>query len=79
MVIDTGGRLSSRKFLVPPQQLRESAKHKDDFAVDLDKKQIESFPAYQESDVGPQERWQDYEDRYQAAWMRSSVQHRKKR
>ena len=77
VVIDTGGWLSSKKFLVPPQQLRQAARHKDDFFVDLDKKQIESFPQYQESDVSSQDRWQNYEDRYQAAWMAGPVQHRK--
>jgi sporulation protein YlmC with PRC-barrel domain len=77
VVIDTGGWLSSKKFLVPPQQLRQSAKHKDDFAIDLDKKQIERFPPYNESDVSAQDRWRDYEDRYQAAWMSGPVQHRK--
>lgn len=77
VVIDTGGWLSSKKFLVPPQQLRESAKHKNDFAIDLDKKQIENFPPYRESDVGSDDRWKDYEDRYQAAWMSGPVQHRK--
>src|SRR5579885_3220944 len=69
VVIDTGGWLSSKKFLVPPQQLRQSAKHKDDFSIDLDKKQIEHFPSYDESDVSSQDRWRDYEDRNQAAWM----------
>jgi len=77
VVIDTGGWLSSKKFLVPPQQLRQSPKHKDDFAIDLDKQQIENFPPYNESDVGSQDRWRDYEDRYQAAWMSGPVQHRK--
>jgi sporulation protein YlmC with PRC-barrel domain len=77
VVIDTGGWLSTKKFLVPPQQLRESAKHKNDFAIDLDKKQIESFPPYRESDVGSEDRWRDYEDRYQAAWIGGPVQHRK--
>jgi sporulation protein YlmC with PRC-barrel domain len=77
VVIDTGGWLSSKKFLVPPQQLRESAKHKNDFAIDLDRRQIETFPPYRESDVGSEGRWKDYEDRYQAAWMSGPVQHRK--
>jgi hypothetical protein len=77
VVIDTGGWLSSKKFLVPPQQLRQPPRHKDDFAVDLDKSQIENFPPYQEADVSSQGRWRDYEDRYQAAWMGGPVQHRK--
>lgn len=77
VVIDTGGWLSSKKFLVPPQQLRQSAKHKNDFAINLDKKQIENFPPYNEKDVTSEDRWRDYESRYQAAWMSGPVQHRK--
>ncbi len=77
VVIDTGGWLSSKKFLVPPQQLRQTAKHSGDFAVDLDKKQIESFPPYEQSDVKSEEHWRDYENRYQAAWVGGPVQHRK--
>jgi len=76
-VIDTGGWLSSHKFLVPPERFRPSAKHKDDFSVDLDKKQIESFPPYNESDVGSEDRWRDYEKRYKTAWRTDPVQHRK--
>jgi PRC-barrel domain len=77
VVIDTGGWLSSHKFLVPPQQLRPSARHKDDFVVDLDKKQIEKFPPYHEADVLSEQRWRDYENLYQASWMTDPVQHRK--
>ena len=76
IVVDTGWWLSSRKFLVPPQQLHQSARHKDDFAADLDKKQIESFPPYAESDIHSEDRWRDYENRYHAAWVNGPVQHR---
>src|ERR1051325_452627 len=77
VVVDTGGWLSSKKFLVPPERLRTSTKHKDDFAVDLDKNQIESFPPYDESDLGSEKDWQKYQERYKAAWHDGPVQHRK--
>jgi sporulation protein YlmC with PRC-barrel domain len=77
IVVDTGGWLASHKFLVPPQQLGQSARHKGDFTIDLDKKQIESFPPYRAADIASEDRWRDYEDRYQAAWMNGPVQHRK--
>jgi hypothetical protein len=77
VVIDTGGWLSSKKFIVPPNRLRASAKHEDDFQMSATKKQIEEFPAYHEDDVRDADRWKDYEKRYQAAWHDNPVQHRK--
>lgn len=76
VVVDTGGWLSSKKFVVPAERLRRSSEHEDDFRVDLDKKQIESFPPYDEKAVESQERWADYEKRYNQAWKADPVQHR---
>ena len=47
VVIDTGGWLSSKKFIIPPDRLRDSAKHKDDFQMSATKKQVEAFPPLQ--------------------------------
>ena len=55
VVVDTGGWLSSRKFLVPTERLRISSKHDGDFETDLDKKRIEDFPPYREEDVRSKE------------------------
>jgi sporulation protein YlmC with PRC-barrel domain len=76
VVVDTGGWLSSKKFIVPAERLRRSPEHEDDFKIDLDKKQIESFPPYDEKAVESQERWGDYEKRYNEAWKADPVQHR---
>lgn len=76
VVVDTGGWLSSKKFIVPPQQLRPSSEHKDDFAISLSKEQIEKFPPYDESTLDTEGKWRDYESRYQASWVGGSVQHR---
>src|SRR5437016_13027462 len=76
VVIDTGGWLSSKQFIVPPDRLRPSNKHEDDFEVDASKQQIESFPPYNEKDVASEDRWKDYEDRYKKAWHDGPVQHR---
>jgi hypothetical protein len=46
IVVDTGGWLSSRKFIVPAGSLRASARHDNDFEASLDERQIESFPPY---------------------------------
>lgn len=77
VVIDTGGWLSSKKFIVPAERLRGSAKHEDDFQIDATKAQIERFPTYNEDDVRDEDRWKDYEKRYKAAWHDGPVQHRK--
>src|SRR5207302_8689384 len=63
-VVDTGGWLKTKKFIVPADRLRASGEHKDDFASDLTKEQVESFPPYKEGDLESEERWGDYETRY---------------
>ncbi|HEV7218463.1 MAG: PRC-barrel domain-containing protein [Terriglobales bacterium] len=75
VVIDTGGWLSSKKFIVPPQQLRSSAAHKDDFEINLTKDQIQKFPPYDDSAVESEGKWRDYESRYQDSWVGGAVQH----
>src|SRR5690348_8283650 len=50
-IVDTGGWLSSKKFIVPADRLRASVKHDDAFTANLTKKQVESFPEYKESDL----------------------------
>ena len=76
VVVDTGGWLSSKKFIVPPQQLRASSEHKDDFAIDLTKEQIQQFPPYDDATVASEGKWRDYESRYQESWVSGAVQHR---
>jgi len=76
VVIDTGGWLSSKKFIVPADRLRSSAEHEDDYRVDVTKEQIESFPPYNESDVKDEEKWGDYENKYRSKWETGPVMHR---
>ena len=76
VVVDTGGWLTSKKFVVPADRLRLSAEHEDDFAVDLNKQQVESFPPYNELDLESDEQWADYEGRYRAKWEANPVMHR---
>ena len=76
VVIDTGGWLSSKKFIVPPNQLRPSVQHEDDFKVDLTQEQIESFPPYDEADVESEEKWNDYQGRYRSKWEQKPIMHR---
>jgi hypothetical protein len=76
VVVDTGGWLTTNKFIVPTGRLRSSAEHKNEFAVDLNKEQIESFPPYKESDLESEKNWSDYEGRYRSTWETGPVMHR---
>ncbi len=76
VVVDTGGWLSSKKFLVPADGLRASTKHENDFETSLDKQQIEGFPPYNESDLKSESTWAGYEGRYRSKWVANPVMHR---
>ncbi len=76
LVVDTGGWLTTKKFIVPADHLRASTSHEDDFASDLTKEQIESFPPYSENDLESHEKWADYESRYRSKWETGPVMHR---
>ena len=75
-VVDTGGWLSSKRFVVPPSEIRPSLQHAADFLVDLTKEQIEAFPAYDGKELTSEEQWADYEQRYRSKWGESPVMHR---
>ena len=77
VVVDTGGWLTTKKFIVPADDLRASAKHENDFASDLTKQQIEAFPPYSEGELESDEQWKDYETRYRSKWETHPVMHRK--
>jgi sporulation protein YlmC with PRC-barrel domain len=76
VVVDTGGWLSTKKFIVPAERLRASAEHKDDFAVDLSKQQVENFPPYDEKHLESDQQWSDYEGKYRSKWETGPVMHR---
>jgi hypothetical protein len=76
VVIDTGGWLSSKKFIVPPNELHPSLQHRDDYRVELSKERIETFLPYDGTAVTNEERWADYEKRYRSNWVKGPVMHR---
>ena len=76
LVVDTGGWLTTRKFIVPADHVRPSSRYKDEFTSDLTKEQIETFPPYSESDLESNEKWTDYESRYRSKWEKGPVMHR---
>jgi PRC-barrel domain len=76
VVVDTGGWLASKKFIVPAGRLQASARHENDFDVDLNKKQVESFPPYTDSELESESAWSAYEGKYRAKWVNDPVMHR---
>lgn len=76
-VVDAGGWFSSKKFVVPPERLRQSSKHPNEFEMAATKKDIERLPRYQESDLETEQAWGEYERQYKAAWHDGPVQHRR--
>jgi hypothetical protein len=76
VVVDTGGWLSSDKFIVPATSLRPSSAHEDDYEAGLTKQQIEAFPPYQEKDVQSDKNWAEYQNRYRSNWETGPVMHR---
>ena len=76
VVVDTGGWLLTKKFIVPPYQLSQAENHEDDFQVHLTRDQVESFPPYNEADIESDEKWNDYEGRYRSKWADGPVMHR---
>ncbi|MCI0349215.1 MAG: PRC-barrel domain-containing protein [Acidobacteriales bacterium] len=75
LVVDTGGWLSSRKFLVPADALEPSEKHENDFSARLTKEQIERFPAYDDKLLERSEDWEEYERKYEKSWEEGPVMH----
>jgi PRC-barrel domain len=77
LVVDTGGWLSSRRFLVPPEEVQPSATHENDFAVTMTKAQIERFPALDEKVLEAKQKFEDYDKSYRSYWTTAEPASRK--
>ncbi|HEX8925709.1 MAG TPA: PRC-barrel domain-containing protein [Terriglobales bacterium] len=64
LVIDTGGWLSSRRFLVAADHIENRPNDPRDLRCDFTKQQIERMPAYDEKMTETDTSWGDYEHRY---------------
>lgn len=76
VVVDSGGWLSSKKFIVPARQLMIREEQDKDFHVSMTKEQIQKLPEYNEKEIESDEKWTDYEGRYKTAWGDGPVLHR---
>ena len=72
VVIDTGGWLHSRRFMLPPDELKSSTEHENDFSINLAKDQIERFPALDEKVLEDNDKFADYEKKYRSSWTEPS-------
>ena len=75
-IVDTGGWLSTKKFLVPADRIRPCTKHPDDFSINATKEQIQALPKYDEDALRDEAKWNDYDQRYRKAWGSGPVLHR---
>lgn len=75
-VVDTGGWLSSKKFLVPAGEIRPYRGEGKDFSIQLTKQQIESLPRYDENALKSDAEWSDYDRIHREAWGSGPVLHK---
>lgn len=77
-IVDAGGWLSTKKFLVPANRIRPSGKDEDekDFATDMTKDQIKSLPEYDEKTVNNDKDWDNYQSRYRETLESGPVMHK---
>src|ERR1700737_1914684 len=67
VVVETGGWLKSKQFLVPAGRFELSQAEDADescYTINLSKNQIEAFPAYDEKLLATEKDWNDYEKKF---------------
>jgi sporulation protein YlmC with PRC-barrel domain len=75
-VVDTGGWLNTKEFLVPADRIHSYAKDDDDFAIDATKQQIEALPPYDEKTMKTDADWSHHDREHREAWGSGPVMHR---
>lgn len=73
LVVDTGGWLSSKKFLVPANRIQPYGHHEDKFYAELDQERIQMLPEYDEKKLKSENEWSDYEKQYEENWKNGTV------
>lgn len=70
-VINAGGWLTSKKFLVPVNRISPYGNHDDKFYAELDKERIQMMPEYNEEALKSEAGWSEYEKKYEEHWTTS--------
>lgn len=73
VVVDTGGWLTSKKFLVPANRIQPYGHHEDKFYAELDKERIQMLPDYDEKKLGSEGDWSNYEKQFEDRWKEGTV------
>ncbi len=73
IVVDTGGWLASKRFLVPANRIEPYGSHEDKFYAELDKERIQMLPEYDEKRLKSETDWSDYEKSYEKGWSDGTV------
>jgi sporulation protein YlmC with PRC-barrel domain len=67
VVVDAGGWLRSRRFLLHPDDLRPIAQKDDRLAIRLHKAEVERLPRLDDDVLDSEEKFRDYQQAYRAA------------
>jgi len=68
VVVDSGGWLSSKKFLVPISRIEPYGKREDKFYAELDNERIQMLPEFNAETLKSEQSWSDYTKKYQEHW-----------
>src|SRR5438270_5128020 len=77
VVVDSGGWLSSKKFLVRALDVTIHEEGDRDFHVNMTREQIERLPQYDEESLESEKDWVDYEKNYDTAVTDGPILHQK--
>jgi sporulation protein YlmC with PRC-barrel domain len=77
VVVDTGGWLTTHRFIVPALQLTIREEGDEDYHINLTRDQIERFPEYKEEALASDDEWKAYERDYAEAMETDGVMHMK--
>src|SRR5947209_12770473 len=68
IVVDSGGLLSSKKYMVPANRISPYGNHDDKFYAELDKERLEMLPEFNDEALKSESDWNDYEKKYEEHW-----------
>src|SRR3954454_7628817 len=68
-IVDSGGWLTTRRYLVPSDYIRTSSSDPDNFHAQLTRDQIKSLPEFDDDALTSESRFSDYETRYRSRWQ----------
>lgn len=76
-VVNAGGWLSNKKFLVPIDRIQPYGNHEDKFYAELDKERIQMLPEFNDETMKSESGWADYEKHYHDRWNEGAVMYNK--